>query len=187
MSGTTPRRTGPDAALAHLRRADPVLAGIIAAHPDFDARAWLAGLPPMDLFGALVFQVAGQQLSVAATRRILERLCAGFDGRLPEPAALLAMDPAALRATGLSGRKIETLRAVAGLFADRGAPPPTRARHRQALTLCLAALDASGAAPLPELAAEELRIAADELGRITGRIDIEDMLDSVFRDFCIGK
>jgi DNA-3-methyladenine glycosylase II len=37
---------------------------------------------------------------------------------LPEPAALLAMDPAALRATGLSGRKIETLRAVAGLFAD---------------------------------------------------------------------
>jgi len=76
---------------------------------------------------------------------------------------------------------------VAGLFADRGAPPPTRARHRQALTLCLAALDASGAAPLPELAAEELRIAADELGRITGRIDIEDMLDSVFRDFCIGK
>jgi DNA-3-methyladenine glycosylase II len=118
LSGTTPRRTGPDAALAHLRRADPVLAGIIAAHPDFDARAWLAGLPPMDLFGALVFQVAGQQLSVAATRRILERLCAGFDGRLPEPAALLAMDPAALRATGLSARKVETLRAVAGLFAD---------------------------------------------------------------------
>lgn len=117
MSGRTPREDA-DAALAHLRRADPVLARLIAAHPEFDARAWLADLPPMDVFGALVFQVAGQQLSIAATRRILERLCAPFGGRLPEPAELLAMDPAALRATGLSGRKVETLRAVAAQFAD---------------------------------------------------------------------
>jgi tRNA modification GTPase len=76
---------------------------------------------------------------------------------------------------------------VAALLADRGPPPPTRARHREALTRCLSALDAAGTAPLPELAAEELRRAGDELGRITGRIDIEDMLDAVFRDFCIGK
>jgi DNA-3-methyladenine glycosylase II len=120
----TPRRAvagvvaGPVAALAHLRRADPVLARVIAAHPDFDPRAWLADLPPMDAFGALVFQVAGQQLSVAATRRIFERLCAGFGGRLPEPAELLALDPALLRQIGLSGRKVETLRAVAAQFAD---------------------------------------------------------------------
>ncbi len=119
MSGAPPRRprAGAEAALAHLRRADPVLARIIAAHPAFDPRAWLADLPPMDAFGALVFQVAGQQLSVAATRRILERLRAGFGGRLPTPAELLAMDPAALRQTGLSGRKVETLRAVAAQFA----------------------------------------------------------------------
>jgi tRNA modification GTPase len=76
---------------------------------------------------------------------------------------------------------------VAELLADRGAPPPTRARHREALTRCLAALDAAQNAELPELAAEDLRSAADELGRITGRIDIEDMLDAIFRDFCIGK
>jgi tRNA modification GTPase len=76
---------------------------------------------------------------------------------------------------------------VADLLTDRGTPPPTRARHREALIRCLAALDAAGSAPLPELAAEELRLAADALGRITGRIDIEDMLDAVFRDFCIGK
>jgi tRNA modification GTPase len=76
---------------------------------------------------------------------------------------------------------------VAALLADRGPPPPTRARHREALTRCLIALDAAATAPLPELAAEELRRAADELGRITGRIDIEDMLDAIFRDFCIGK
>lgn len=38
-----------------------------------------------------------------------------------------------------------------------------------------------------ELRAEDLRRAADALGRITGRIDVEDLLDVIFRDFCIGK
>ena len=50
--------------------------------------AWRAQLPAMDLFGALLFQVAGQQLSVAATRRILGRIQAPFGGRLPAPAEL---------------------------------------------------------------------------------------------------
>jgi DNA-3-methyladenine glycosylase II len=72
----------------------------------------------MDAFGALVFQVAGQQLSVASSRRIIERLAAAFDGHLPGPAELLATDPATLRATGMSARKVETLRAVAAQFAD---------------------------------------------------------------------
>ncbi len=83
---------------------------------------------------------------------------------------------------------VQTLTTRVGtLLADSGAPPPTRARHREALTHCLAALDAATAIDQPELAAEDLRRAADALGRITGRIDIEDMLDSIFRDFCIGK
>jgi len=76
---------------------------------------------------------------------------------------------------------------VRELLSETGAPPPTRARHREALARCRAALDAALATPAPELSAEELRRAADELGRITGRIDIEEMLDSIFRDFCIGK
>jgi tRNA modification GTPase len=42
-------------------------------------------------------------------------------------------------------------------------------------------------APLPELAAEDVRLAARSLGRITGRIDVEEMLDVIFREFCIGK
>jgi len=104
------------AARAHLRRADPVLGRLVDAHPDFDPHAWQAELPPMDVFGALVFQVIGQQLSVASTRRILDRLCAGFDGRLPTPAELLAADPQTLRAAGLSGRKVETIRALASAF-----------------------------------------------------------------------
>jgi tRNA modification GTPase len=89
--------------------------------------------------------------------------------------------------TGLDAL-IQTLTARAEtILADSNAPPPTRARHRDALTNCLSALDTAQTAPLPELSAEELRRAADALGRITGRIDIEDMLDAVFRDFCIGK
>ena len=64
----------------------------------------------------------------------------------------------------------------------------TRSRHRAALASCRDALVRSGDATLPlELRAEELRHASDELGRLTGRIDVEDLLDVIFRDFCIGK
>ncbi|TIU61793.1 MAG: hypothetical protein E5W25_28180, partial [Mesorhizobium sp.] len=38
-----------------------------------------------------------------------------------------------------------------------------------------------------ELRAEELRLAADRLGRITGAVDVEDLLDVIFSQFCIGK
>jgi len=54
-----------------LRNADPVLARLIDARPDFRPRAWLDELPPRDAFGTLIFQVAGQQLSVSATRTIV--------------------------------------------------------------------------------------------------------------------
>jgi DNA-3-methyladenine glycosylase II len=107
-----------DVALAHLRRADPVLARLIDAHPGFDPRAWLKDLPAMDAFGALLFQVTGQQLSVQATRRILSRLQNVFGGHLPAPADLLAADPGELHDAGLSRRKVATLCAVAGQFAD---------------------------------------------------------------------
>jgi DNA-3-methyladenine glycosylase II len=105
-------------ARSHLRNADPVLARLIDEQPDFDPRAWLAQLPPMDLFGALLFQVAGQQLSVAATRTILARIEALFGGHLPAAAELLAVDPGTLREAGLSWRKIGTLRDVAERMSD---------------------------------------------------------------------
>ena len=105
-------------ARTHLRGADPVLAGMIDKRPDFDPRAWLAELPRMDLFGALLFQVAGQQLSVAATRRILARIEDLFGGQLPEPDQLLAVDPASLRQAGLSWRKVGTLRDIAERMTD---------------------------------------------------------------------
>jgi DNA-3-methyladenine glycosylase II len=105
-------------ARSHLRQADPVLARLIDDRPDFDPRAWLTQLPVMDLYGALLFQVTGQQLSVAATRRTLARIQDLFDGHLPTPAELLAVDPAQLRQAGLSWRKIGTLRDLAGRMTD---------------------------------------------------------------------
>ena len=105
-------------ARSYLRNADPVLARLIDDRPAFDPRAWLAQLPPMDLYGALLFQVVGQQLSVAATRRILARIEALFGGHLPSPTELLDVDPGKLREAGLSWRKISTLRDLAERLSD---------------------------------------------------------------------
>ena len=66
----------------------------------------------------------------------------------------------------------------------------SRARHRKALELAQAAMDraiAEGPAGREDIIAEELRLAARTLGRLTGRVDVEDILDVIFRDFCIGK
>ena len=117
------RRRGASAAAdptarEFLRRADPVLRRVIDAHPDFRPRAWLDQLPPLDAFGTLIFQVVGQQLSVSATRAIVDRLQQRFGGHMPSPEELLAADPHELRAAGMSNRKGATLRALAERFVD---------------------------------------------------------------------
>jgi tRNA modification GTPase len=98
----------------------------------------------------------------------------------------------ALRISVKTGAGLEALLSrltdeLARRLGATGAPLITRARHRAALEECLAALRRYDAAALPELAAEDLRLAARALGRITGRVDVEDLLDIIFRDFCIGK
>ena len=112
-------------ARAYLSHADPVLARLIDERPDFDPRAWLTELPPMDLYGALLFQVVGQQLSVAATRHTVARIQVLFDGHLPAPAELLAVDPGQLREAGLSWRKVSTLRDLAERMTDGRLDPNT--------------------------------------------------------------
>jgi DNA-3-methyladenine glycosylase II len=106
------------AAREFLRNADPVLARLIDARPDFRPRAWADELPPFDAFGTLVFQVAGQQLSVASTRAIISHLQERFGGHMPSPAELLAADLQVLRDSGFSTRKGQTLRALAERFVD---------------------------------------------------------------------
>jgi tRNA modification GTPase len=76
---------------------------------------------------------------------------------------------------------------LAARIGNSATPLITRARHRSALADCVAALARFDHAGLPELAAEDLRAATRALGRITGRVDVEDLLDVIFRDFCIGK
>jgi len=88
-------------------------------------------------------------------------------------------------ATGLAGY-------ARSFFAAAESGIVTRARHRRALENTVSALDralAEGAktGEREELIAEELRAAAMVLGRLTGRVDVEDILDVIFRDFCIGK
>jgi tRNA modification GTPase len=74
--------------------------------------------------------------------------------------------------------------ARAGLSAEAGL---TRPRHRAALSEAAGWLDEAVVAPLPELSSEALRAALRALGRLTGRIGVEAVLDVVFGDFCIGK
>jgi DNA-3-methyladenine glycosylase II len=114
---TEPALADPDAP-EFLREADPVLARIIGARPDFRPRAWTQDLPALDAFSTLIFQVIGQQLSVRATRTILGRLEEHFGGRLPTPAEMLAADPDDVRSSGMSARKTATLREVAQRFVD---------------------------------------------------------------------
>jgi tRNA modification GTPase len=82
---------------------------------------------------------------------------------------------------------VETLARRIAADYDLAAPLLTRARHREALEAALGALQRSLAALLPELRAEDLRLAWRSLGRITGQVDVEDLLDVIFADFCIGK
>lgn len=76
---------------------------------------------------------------------------------------------------------------VARRFDVAEAPAITRARHRDALQECRESLKRALTVDQDDLKAEDLRLAARALGRITGRVGVEDVLDVIFRDFCIGK
>jgi tRNA modification GTPase len=99
-----------------------------------------------------------------------------------------------LRVSAMTGTGIEAMvtlltdRAQAALGAGEGGSAVTRARHRAELAGVVAALERfrseTGAS---ELKAEELRAAAHHLGRLTGRLDVEEVLGAIFSEFCIGK
>jgi tRNA modification GTPase len=94
-----------------------------------------------------------------------------------------------------TGQGLNRLLARLAAFAESflaGAEPAlvTRERHRRALEDALAALRRALKPELvarEDLLAEELRLAARALARLTGRVDVEEILDVIFRDFCIGK
>ena len=103
---------------AHLHAGDPVLAALIDRRPDYDPDAWLTELPEMDLFGCLIFQILGQQISMKAADAILKRLIARCDGQIPAPETLQTFNRDQLRELGFSRRKADTALELAESFAD---------------------------------------------------------------------
>ncbi len=96
-----------------------------------------------------------------------------------------------LRVSARTGLGVAALRArladEVGRLVATGGVPLTRARHRAALGEAVAALGRAEAVAWPELRGEELRLALRAVGRITGAVDVEALLDTVFSRFCIGK
>ena len=164
------------------READAALLVMDATDPE-----WPAEL-------ARLRDIAGPNRSVLLTKR--DRLDSGAASSvaaslsaLPETACLVSL--AAVSTDEDMEQVIDMLR---GLVVPANRPDTqsiiTRARHRHALERAVDALRAAdrldfGSAP--ELAAEEYRRAADSLGRLTGQVDVEELLDSIFSSFCIGK
>jgi tRNA modification GTPase len=107
----------------------------------------------------------------------------------PRPAQV---PPEALAVSALTGAGLAALRTrletaaagLAGLSAEAGL---TRPRHRAAVAEAIGWLDCLAEASLPELRAEALRGALAALGRLTGRVGVDQVLDLVFSEFCIGK
>ena len=102
---------------ALLRAADPRMAALVDARPQLDPDAFFDTWPS-ELWSALVAQVIGQQISLAAAGAIRGRLQALCGGRLPTPAQLLAIDGDTLRAVGLSHAKTVYLHDLAARLVD---------------------------------------------------------------------
>lgn len=102
---------------------------------------------------------------------------------------LLILPVSAKTGDGVTALESSLTARVAAALGGQEAPALTRARHRRLVESARAAL-MEGRQALsagPELAAEDVRRAAVSVGRLTGRIDVEDLLDEIFASFCIGK
>jgi DNA-3-methyladenine glycosylase II len=104
--------------LAHLRAADPVLAELIDKRPDYQVDAWRRELPVMDLFGCLLAQIIGQQISLKAAQSILGRLSAKFGGQVPSAQQAATLSDQELRDVGLTWKKARTVLDLAARFVD---------------------------------------------------------------------
>ncbi len=136
--------------------------------------------------------VPAELRALPADRAILVANKADLAAPTPVEAPAAIDGVAALPVSALTGVGMEALRdrlgrMAAGAMAVGASPVLTRARHREALEAAAAALDRAGQVELPELLAEDLRLATRSVGRITGRVDVEDILDRIFAQFCIGK
>ncbi|MDB5407605.1 MAG: trmE, partial [Rhodospirillales bacterium] len=212
-----PPNAGKSSLLNALARRDVAITSSVAGttRDVIEVRLDLGGYPVI-LADTAGLREARDAIEAEGVRRALARAAAAdlrivvYDATRPDELAELAdlVDGAAIVANKidlgsrpvtnalavsvLTGEGIEALLArltalVKERFAIGEAPVLTRARHRSALEECVASLSRALDAELPELAAEDVRLAVRALGRITGRVDVEDILDVIFREFCIGK
>jgi tRNA modification GTPase len=152
-------------ALARADAADFVLWLVEAGDP--------APPPPPPAARALLVRTKSDLIDSAAQRQLTDRGAIVLSARTD---------------SGVD-RLLETLTTEAQALAGEPALV-THARQRHALSDAAARLEAAVSAAMPgreEIVAEELRLAARALGRVTGRVDVEDVLDQIFRNFCVGK
>jgi tRNA modification GTPase len=119
---------------------------------------------------------SGAPLLVVATKADLGVVQAGAD-----------IATSAVTGTGMAALRARLAQDVRRLTEDTGPPALTRARHRAGLEDTRDALARASQAELPELRGEALRQALQAVGRVTGRVGVEAVLDAVFCQFCIGK
>lgn len=148
-------------AYARAREADLVLEVIDALNPGIDSEIKL--MPPEKTM-RIVNKIDGTETLPEGEAYISAKTGAGIDVLLEK-----------------IGRRVENV------LSMREEPSLTRVRHRQALEECVEALDSALKVPEIELTAEDLRMAMRSVGRITGQVQVEELLDIIFRDFCIGK
>ena len=110
------------------------------------------------------------------------------EGVRPGDVGATARQVSARTGAGLDALIAALAAEVASTTGGREGPAPTRERHRRLLTAVLGELERAEAPGLAEdLIAEHLRRAGDQVARLTGRIDVEDLLESIFGTFCVGK
>ncbi len=161
-------------ALARAEQADLVLWLVDATAPQWEASF---GLMPGKL---------GQNGAMRAQIIVLNKIDFAPDAGAAQ-GPYREFRPRRARASAAWSRALEE-QAVLATESGAGAPLLTRARHRAELEAAQAGLQRFGDPSLgPELKAEELRLAARHLGRLTGHIDVEEVLGAIFAEFCIGK
>ncbi len=173
-------------ALTSARDADVVLlmCDATASHPN--------PLPAGEAATDFLLHREGQDKGLGSRTGKTITLINKIDLAQPDPSQLRG---ASLLISAKTGEGLDDLKTALVRFAEQSfggteTPLITRARHRQEIERARSALSrflAGAETDLPEIAAEHLREAADAFGRLTGRLDVEDVLGQIFSEFCIGK
>ncbi len=158
----------------------------------YDATAPLPGHLPVGQEATAFLLPGGQDEGLTSTTRKTIPVVNKIDLAQPDSLQLAgdALPISAKTGVGLDALKTALVRFAEQSLGSRETPLITRVRHRQEIERARSALNrflAGADTDLPEIAAEHLREAGDALGRLTGRLDVEDVLGQIFGEFCIGK